>query len=114
MRTKQPFSGKESWNWKLRSESTLQAKKSLKIQRQRLFSLLNRLPAYVYLQAPDHTIRFANRYFREHFGAPNGLKCHELLRNRKTPCPECQTFEVFETNATATMGMELPHRRLVL
>jgi two-component system cell cycle sensor histidine kinase/response regulator CckA len=75
----------------------VQAKKSLKTQRQRLFSLLNRLPAYVYLQAPDHTIRFANRYFRKHFGAPNGLKCHEVLRNRKTPCPECQTFQVFET-----------------
>lgn len=75
-----------------------QEKKSLKTQRQRLFSLLNRLPAYVYLQAPDHTIRFANRYFRKHFGAPNGLKCHELLRSRKTPCPECQTFRVFETN----------------
>jgi PAS domain S-box-containing protein len=75
----------------------VQAKKSLKTQRQRLFSLLNRLPAYVYLQAPDHTIRFANRYFRKHFGAPNGLKCYELLRKRQTPCPECRTFEVFET-----------------
>ena len=74
-----------------------QDKKSLKTQRQRLFSLLNRLPAYVYLQAPDHTIRFANRYFRKHFGAPNGLRCYEVLRDRKTPCPECQTFRVFET-----------------
>ncbi|MGA7828963.1 MAG: PAS domain S-box protein, partial [Geobacteraceae bacterium] len=46
---------------------------------------------------PDHSIRFANRYFRKHFGSPNGLKCHEILRGRKTPCPECQTFQVFET-----------------
>lgn len=75
----------------------IQVKKSLKAQRQRLFSLLNRLPAYVYLQAPDHTIRFANRYFRDHFGAPQGRKCHEFLRNRTEPCPECQTFQVFET-----------------
>jgi PAS domain S-box-containing protein len=74
-----------------------QEKKSLKTQRQKLFSVLNRLPAYVYLQAQDHTIRFANRYFRKHFGTPNGLKCHEILRNRPTPCPECQTFQVFET-----------------
>lgn len=74
-----------------------QDKKYLKAQRQRLFSLLNRLPAYVYLQAPDHTIRFANRYFRKHFGAPKGLKCHEILRDRKTPCPDCQPFRVFET-----------------
>jgi PAS domain S-box-containing protein len=75
----------------------LLAKKSQKTQRQRLFSLLNRLPAYVYLQAPDHTIRFANRYFRDHFGAPKGRKCHEVLRNRIEPCPECQTFQVFNT-----------------
>lgn len=74
-----------------------QGKKTLSTQRLKLFSLLNRLPAYVYLQAPDHTIRFANRYFRKHFGAPKGRKCHEILRDRKTPCPECQTFRVFET-----------------
>ncbi len=80
----------------------LQSRKSLRKQRQRLFSLLNRLSAYIYLQAPDHTIRFANRYFRQHFGAPNGRKCHEMLRNRPTPCPECQTFQVFNTKS--------PHR----
>jgi PAS domain S-box-containing protein len=78
-------------------EKLAQEKRSLKTQRQRLFSVLNRLPAYVYLQAPDHTIRFANRYFRKHFGAPNGRKCHEVLRDRETPCPECQTFQVFKT-----------------
>lgn len=80
----------------------LQARKSLRKQRQRLFSLLNRLPAYIYLQAPDHTIRFANRYFRQHFGAPNGRTCHEVLRNRQEPCPDCQTFQVFSTKS--------PHR----
>lgn len=80
----------------------LQARKSLRKQRQRLFSLLNRLPAYIYLQAPDHTIRFANRYFRQHFGDPNGRTCHEVLRNRQDPCPECRTFQVFNT--------KIPHR----
>lgn len=75
-----------------------QARKTLKNQRQRLFSLLNRLPAFVYLQAPDHGIRFANRYFKRHFGWKSGLKCHEIFRNRPEPCPNCRTFRVFETN----------------
>ncbi len=74
-----------------------QTKKTLKTQQLRLLSLLNKLPAFVYLQAPDHTIRFANRYFRKHFGNPGGRKCHEILRGRREPCPECQTFQVFRT-----------------
>lgn len=75
-----------------------QARKVLKNQRLRLFSLLNRLPAFVYLQAPDHGIRFANRYFKKHFGWKPGLKCHEIFRNKPDPCPDCKTFRVFETN----------------
>jgi len=75
-----------------------QARKTLKNQRLRLFSLLNRLPAFVYLQAPDHGIRFANRYFKKHFGWKPGLKCHEIFRSRPEPCPDCRTFRVFETN----------------
>jgi len=75
-----------------------QVRKVLKNQRLRLFSLLNRLPAFVYLQAPDHGIRFANRYFKKHFGWRSGLKCHEIFRNRSGPCHDCRTFRVFETN----------------
>jgi len=75
-----------------------QARKALRQQRQRLFSLLNRLPAFVYLQAPDHSIRFANRYFQERFGAVRGRKCYEVFRGRGEPCPVCRTFRVFETN----------------
>jgi two-component system, cell cycle sensor histidine kinase and response regulator CckA len=73
------------------------ASTTLKKQQQRLFSLLNRLPAYVYLQAPDHSIRFANRYFRKQFGNPTGKKCHEILRGHPEPCPQCKTFDVFKS-----------------
>ena len=69
----------------------------LKNERQRFFSLLDELPALVYLQAPDYSIRYANRYFREHFGDPTGKYCHEVLMKCKKPCHECPTFRVFET-----------------
>lgn len=85
-----------------------QTKKTLKTQQLRLLSLLNKLPAFVYLQASDHTIRFANRYFRNHFGNPGGRKCHEILRGRAAPCPECQTFQVFQTRTFQQWQWDCP------
>lgn len=83
-------------------------KKTLKTQQLRLLSLLNKLPAFVYLQAPDHTIRFANRFFRKHFGNPGGRKCYEILRGLLEPCPECQTFQVFQTRTFQRWQWDCP------
>lgn len=69
----------------------------LEAERRRLFSVLDELPAFIYLQAPDYSIRFANRYFREHFGEPEGKTCYELLWGSKKPCESCPTFRVFDT-----------------
>lgn len=85
-----------------------QAQSTLKKQQQRLYSLLNRLPAYVYLQAPDHTIRFANRYFRKQFGNPNGRKCHEVLRGNTAPCLHCKTFDVFKSKSPQRWEWQCP------
>jgi signal transduction histidine kinase len=69
----------------------------MEIERRRLFAVLDELPAFVYLEAPDHSVRFANRYFREHFGQYEGKKCYELLKRQKQPCKICPTARVFET-----------------
>ena len=69
----------------------------LKTERTRLFALLNGLPAYVYLQAPDHSIRFANSCFRERFGEPEGKPCYQVITGRDKPCKSCRPFSVFET-----------------
>ncbi len=71
------------------------AQAALRLERQRLYSLLDGLPAYVYLLAPDYSIRFANRRFRESFGEPGGRTCFALLRGRATPCEVCAVREVF-------------------
>jgi PAS domain S-box-containing protein len=65
--------------------------------RARLRSVMEAVPAFVYLQAPDHTIRFANRRFRSHFGNPEGRRCHEIFRGGNAPCSPCRTLEVLDT-----------------
>jgi signal transduction histidine kinase len=66
-------------------------------ERQRFFSLLDMLPGFVALVAPDHTMRFVNRQFREIFGDPEGHLFHELIFPRPEPCEGCKTLAVFET-----------------
>jgi|GEM_PF-3238369 len=74
-------------------EETLQA------ERQKLYHLLDTLPAYVVLLAPDYSVPFANREFIERFGAPEGRKCYDFLFGRTSPCQDCETYKVLETNA---------------
>ena len=68
----------------------------LEAERQRFFTVLDEMPAFIYLEAPDHSVRFANRYFIERFGDYEGKKCYELLKGIKEPCEECPALKVFE------------------
>jgi PAS domain S-box-containing protein len=73
------------------------AEELLELERRRLSMLLEMFPGYIYLQAPDYSVRYANQYFVEHFGEPKGRLCYEVLWGRKEPCEVCPTFEVFDT-----------------
>jgi PAS domain S-box-containing protein len=72
------------------------AEEALKTERQRLFTLLDGLPAFVAIKAPDYSIRYANRFYREVFGNTQGKRCYELL-GREGPCDGCRQIRVFET-----------------
>lgn len=72
------------------------AEKLQKVEKQRLHDLLHGLPGFVYLQAPDHTIPFANKYFIDQFGKPKNKKCYQVLWKRNRPCEHCNTFKVFK------------------
>ena len=89
-----------------------QAEEALATERQRLLDLLEHLPAYIYLQAPDHTLRFANREFRQRFGDPNGTTCYSLFWGKKEPCPECPTFAVFHTGQPLQWELATPDGRV--
>lgn len=69
---------------------------ALEAEHQRLYALLDALPALVYLKAPDYTIRFANRRFRDDFGDPEGKHCYEIF-GAGNVCPQCVTLKVLET-----------------
>jgi PAS domain S-box-containing protein len=73
-----------------------QAEEAIKSERQRLFSLLEGLPAYICLYASDYTCSFVNRYFRERFGDPGNRPCYEFLHGCKILCEQCPTFRAFE------------------
>ena len=80
-------------------------------ERQRFFSLLDMLPATVCLVAPDFTLPFANRQFREIFGDPQGRTCHELIHGRPTPCDECNLREILETQKPVEWERTSPEGR---
>ena len=73
------------------------AEMAVEAERQRLFALLDGLPGLVYLKAPDFSLRFANRLFREVCGDWEGKKCYEAIFNREQPCEHCTQFRVLET-----------------
>ncbi|MGA1790792.1 MAG: PAS domain S-box protein [bacterium] len=79
-----------------RVEGAIRQRETAKAERERLFSLLEMMPALMALYSPDYSIPFANRRFREVFGDPTGRSCYEIFYKRKEPCKDCITFRVFE------------------
>jgi PAS domain S-box-containing protein len=73
------------------------AEKAIEAERQKLFSVLNALPAFVHLTGADFAIRFANRRFKEVFGEPGDRPCYEVLLRRSEPCGNCRALEVLKT-----------------
>jgi PAS domain S-box-containing protein len=84
------------------------AEAALETERQRLLSLLEELPAYVYLKDPNFAIHFANRFFLERFGDPGNRPCYEVIHGFQAPCPACQAISALE--ARAPQEREWTHR----
>ena len=65
-----------------------QAEDALKYERERFFSILEQLPAFVYLVSQDRSIVYTNRRFCINFGAPGD----EIMQGYKSPCESCLRF----------------------
>ncbi|MCK9377416.1 MAG: PAS domain S-box protein [Syntrophobacterales bacterium] len=89
-----------------------EAEATLMRERQRFFSLLDMLPAFVALVAPDHTLPFVNRQFREIFGDPGDRTCHGLISGTQEPCEGCQTLSVFDTHQPVEWEWTHPQGRI--
>ncbi len=72
------------------------AEEKLAIERQRMFSLLDELPASVLLIDRDHIIRFANRQLHDRFGYVDNSFCYKVLKNRGKPCNICPIRRVID------------------
>ncbi len=84
-------------DWVAGSGERRRAELAVTAERQRFRQVLDRLPAYLVLLAPDYRVPFANRFFEERFGAANGRRCYEYLFNRSEPCENCETYKVLKT-----------------
>jgi PAS domain S-box-containing protein len=71
---------------------------ALSTEQRRFIEVLDMLPVYVVLLAPDYHVPFANRFFRERFGESAGRRCFEYLFGRNEPCEVCETFKVLQDN----------------
>ena len=70
---------------------------ALKTEHQRLYDVLEALPAMICLLTPDYHVAFANRSFREKFGESGGRHCYEYCFGRTGPCDFCESYKVLET-----------------
>ena len=61
----------------------------LRREQQRQIFFMESLPGIVYHLYPDHSIRYANRYFRQYFGRPGEKPCVEILHCRENDCQAC-------------------------
>jgi PAS domain S-box-containing protein len=66
-------------------------------ERQRLYNVLDTLPAMIILLTPDYHVAFANRRFRKKFGDPGGRHCYEYYFGFTQPCEFCESHKVLET-----------------
>ena len=96
---------------KERTAELSDAMDALGAERQRLYSVLETLPAYVALLTTDYHVAFANRVFRERFGEANGRRCFEFLFDRTEPCEICETYTVLKTVAPHHWEWTGPDRR---
>lgn len=68
-----------------------------KLNTKTLFSLLDELPQFVCLIAPDFTIPYYNRVFQQIFGKPGQQKCYEVMKRFDRPCPDCPSHNMLPT-----------------
>lgn len=87
-------------------------KASLERERTRFKTLIDLVPAYMVVLTPEHEIVSANRYFRENFGEPLGMKCYQCLFLRTEPCEECESYKPMTSKQEHRWEWEGPNERI--
>lgn len=104
-----PLPGRAHWLVGVDITDRKEHEQTADIERRRLFNLLDRLPVFVCLIAPDYSIRFSNRFFKDQFGTPGEAPCYRIMNKRDDPCPFCPGFDVFDTGHMSVWEWECRH-----
>ena len=88
------------------------AEMAVEAERQRLFALLDGLPAMVSLIAPDFSLLFGNRIYGELFGDWQGKRCYEAVFGKGEPCEGCPAVQVMENQALSVKEMTILNGRV--
>jgi PAS domain S-box-containing protein len=80
-----------------KAEEAIRVSEVTRAERQRLFDVLDTLPAIISLLTPDRRVIFSNRGFSERFGESNGKRCYEAHFGLNKACDSCETYEVLKT-----------------
>ncbi|HMK45922.1 MAG TPA: ATP-binding protein, partial [Methanocella sp.] len=80
-----------------KTEARVKVAAAVDAERQRLYSVLETMPAMICLLTPDYHVAFANRAFREKFGEANGRHCYEYCFGRTEPCDFCESLTPLKT-----------------
>lgn len=83
----------------------------LRMERERFFGLLERIPAFIYVQGTNHIAEYGNEAFRKQFGEFKDKKCYELFHHRYAPCEVCSTKKVLETGIPQSIERTYPNGR---
>ncbi|MZG54182.1 MAG: response regulator [Nitrospinae bacterium] len=106
----------EKINQELQAEvnQKVDAESRAKHERQNLYNILDSLPIAFHLQAPDYSVPFANKVFRERFGENIEKPCYKLMHNRSEPCEVCTTFKVFDHGKNESSIWDAPDGKTYL
>ncbi|MEN3058929.1 MAG: ATP-binding protein [Candidatus Methanosuratincola petrocarbonis] len=63
-------------------------------------TLLDTIPAYVYIKDQSFNIVYYNRHFSETFGSPENKKCYQALKGASKQCPSCPSLQALSGGET--------------
>ncbi|MCV6636315.1 PAS domain S-box protein [Candidatus Albibeggiatoa sp. nov. NOAA] len=76
-------------------EQRIHIEQTLRRSEKRFYTILDHLPAYVYLQDENYQLHYANQYFYQTFEVQKDTKsCYEALLHQATACPDCPALNV--------------------
>jgi PAS domain S-box-containing protein len=96
------------------SETRQNVSMAVEAERQRLYDVLESLPASICLITPDHYISFANRSFRDMFGESKGEHCYKQCFGKTAPCEFCESFKPLETGRPHRWEVTIPDGTVIL